>query len=46
MLLDSEIDSLRSTVNHNRLNSQLQADLAEMYRDKQETLKEILQRAQ
>ena len=46
LVLDSEIDSMRSTVNHNRFNAQLQADLAELYRDKQETLKEILQRAQ
>jgi len=46
LVLDSEIDSMRSAVNHNRFNTQLQAGLAEMYRDKQDTLKEILQRAQ
>jgi len=46
LVLDSEIASVRSTVSHNRFNAQLQADLAELYRDKQDTLKEILQRAQ
>ena len=46
MILDSEIDNVRSTVSHNRFNAQLQAGLAELYRDKQDTLKEILQHAQ
>jgi hypothetical protein len=46
LLLDSEIDNMRSTVNHNRFNAQLQAELAVLYRDKQDTLKEILQHAQ
>ena len=46
LVLDSEIASVRSTVSHNRFNAQLQADLAVLYRDKQDTLKEILQRAQ
>jgi hypothetical protein len=46
LVLDSEIDNMRSTVSHNRFNAQLQADLAVLYRDKQDTLKEILQRAQ
>jgi hypothetical protein len=46
LVLDSEIDNVRSTVNHNRFNAQLQAELAVLYRDKQDTLKEILQRAQ
>ena len=46
MVLDSEIDNVRSTVSHNKFNAQLQADLAVLYRDKQDTLKEILQRAQ
>jgi hypothetical protein len=46
LVLDAEIDSMRSTVNHNRLNAQLQAGLADLYREKQDTLKEILQRAQ
>ena len=46
LVLDSEIDNMRSTVNHNKFNAQLQAELAVLYRDKQDTLKEILQRAQ
>jgi hypothetical protein len=46
LVLDSEIDNVRATVSHNRFNAQLQADLAVLYRDKQDTLKEILQRAQ
>jgi hypothetical protein len=46
MMLDSEIANVRSTVSHNRLNAQLQADLADLYRDKQDTLKEILQSAE
>jgi hypothetical protein len=46
LVLDSEISSVRSTVSRNRFNAQLQAGLAVLYRDKQDTLKEILQRAQ
>jgi len=46
LVLDSEIANVRSTVSHNRFNAQLQAGLAVLYRDKQDTLKEILQRAQ
>jgi hypothetical protein len=46
LVLDAEIDSVRSTVSHNRFNAQLQAGLAVLYRDKQDTLKEILQSAQ
>jgi hypothetical protein len=46
MVLDSEISNVRSTVARNRFNAQLQAELAVLYRDKQDTLKEILQRAQ
>ncbi len=46
LLLDSEIDNVRSTVARNKFNAQLQASLADLYRDKQDTLKEILQRAQ
>lgn len=46
MVLDSEIETVRSTVSHNRFNSELQTQLAVLYRDKQDTLKEILQRAQ
>jgi hypothetical protein len=46
MVLDSEIVNVRSTVARNKFNAQLQAELAVLYRDKQDTLKEILQRAQ
>jgi len=46
LVLDSEITNVRSTVARNRFNAQLQAELAVLYRDKQDTLKEILQRAQ
>jgi len=46
LVLDSEIDNVRSTVSRNKFNAQLQAELAVLYRDKQDTLKEILQRAQ
>lgn len=46
MGLDSEISNVRATVAHNKFNAQLQTDLASLYRDKQDTLKEILQRAQ
>lgn len=46
LVLDSEIVNVRATVSHNRFNAQLQTDLATLYRDKQDTLKEILQRAQ
>jgi len=46
LVLDSEIDNMRSTVNQNRFNAQLQSELAVLYRDKQDTLKEILQHAQ
>ena len=46
LVLDSEISEVRSTVEHNRFNARLQTELAVLYREKQETLKEILQRAQ
>ena len=46
LVLDSEISEVRSTVEHNRFNAQLQTELAVLYREKQETLKEILNRAQ
>lgn len=46
LVLDSEIDNMRSTVARNKFNAQLQAELAVLYRDKQDTLKEILQHAQ
>ena len=46
LVLDSEISEVRSTVEQNRFNTRLQTELAVLYREKQETLKEILQRAQ
>jgi len=46
MVLDSEIGNVRSTVARNKFNAQLQTELASLYRDKQDTLKEILQSAQ
>jgi hypothetical protein len=46
LVLDSEISDVRSTVEHNRFNARLQTELAVLYREKQETLKEILHRAQ
>jgi hypothetical protein len=46
LVLDSEIAEVRATVDHNRFNAQLQTQLAVLYREKQETLKEILQSGQ
>jgi len=46
LMLDGEISDVRSTVEHNRFNSKLQSELAVLYREKQDTLKEILQSAQ
>jgi hypothetical protein len=46
LVLDSEISEVRATVEHNRFNARLQTELAVLYREKQETLKEILHRAQ
>lgn len=46
LVLDSEIDEVRATVDGNRFNAQLRSELAVLYREKQETLKEILQRVQ
>lgn len=46
LVLDSEITNVRATVTHNRYNAQLQTELAVLYREKQDTLKEILQRGQ
>ncbi len=42
LVLDAEISQVRSTVEHNRFNAQLQTELAALYREKQETLKEVL----
>jgi hypothetical protein len=46
LVLDSEIAEVRSTVDHNRFNARLQTELADLYREKQDTLKEIVQSAQ
>ncbi len=46
LVLDSEITEVRSTVDHNRFNARLQTELADLYREKQDTLKEIVQSAQ
>jgi len=46
LVLDSQISEVRATADRNRLNAQLRTDLAELYREKQDTLKEILQSAQ
>lgn len=42
LLLDSAISETRSNVTQNRFNVHLQTELADLYRDKQNTLKEIL----
>jgi len=41
LLLDSAITELRAAASQNRFNARLQSDLADLYRQKQETLKEI-----
>ena len=46
LLLDSAITDLRSTAGQNRFNARLQTELADLYRQKQETLKEIAQLGQ
>jgi hypothetical protein len=46
LVLDSEISEVRSTMQSNRFNARLQTELAALYRQKQDTLKEILQRGQ
>jgi len=46
LVLDSEITNVRATVSHNRFNARLQTELAVLYRQKQDTLKEILERVQ
>lgn len=42
LMLDSAISDTRSNVDGNRFNVRLRIDLAELYREKQETLKELL----
>jgi len=46
LVLDSEIASVRTTVSQNRFNTEVQTELAALYKQKQDTLKEILQRGQ
>lgn len=46
LMLDSAISETRANLDHNRLNVRLQNDLAELYREKQQTLKELLTREQ
>ncbi len=44
LTLDSAISETRSNLDHNRFNVRLQTDLAELYREKQHTLQELLTR--
>ena len=46
LLLDSAISELKANLNQNRFNASLQAELAALYKQKQETLQEILHREQ
>ncbi len=46
LVLDSEISEVRTAAARNRFNAQLQTELASLYREKQDTLKEILQSGQ
>lgn len=46
LMLDSAISETRANLEHNRLNVRLQNDLAELYREKQQALKELLTREQ
>ncbi|MBV9406762.1 MAG: hypothetical protein JO211_15555, partial [Acidobacteriaceae bacterium] len=46
LMLDSAISETRTSLDHNRFNVQLQTELAELYREKQQTLKELLTREQ
>jgi hypothetical protein len=42
LMLDSAISDTRSNLDHNRFNVRLRMDLADLYREKQQTLKELL----
>ena len=42
LMLDSAISDTRSNLDHNRFNVRLRSDLADLYREKQQTLKELL----
>ncbi len=44
LMLDSAISETRSNLDHNRFNVRLQTDLADLYREKQHTLQELLTR--
>jgi len=46
VMLDSAIAETRANLDHNRFNVQLQTALANLYREKQQTLKELLTRDQ
>jgi hypothetical protein len=46
LMLDSAIQETRSNVVQNRFNIRLQRELADLYRDKQQTLQEILANGQ
>lgn len=46
LLLDSAISDTRANLNHNRFNVRLQTELADLYREKQLTLQELLTRDQ
>jgi hypothetical protein len=44
LMLDSAISDTRASLDHNRFNVRLQMDLAGLYREKQQTLEELLTR--
>lgn len=46
LLIDSAISETRSNLDHNRFNVRLQTELADLYREKQQTLQELLARDQ
>jgi len=46
VMLDSAISETRANLDHNRFNVRLQTELADLYREKQQTLKELLTRDQ
>lgn len=46
LMLDSAISDTRTNLDHNRFNVRLQTELADLYREKQQTLKELLTRDQ
>lgn len=46
VLLDSAIADMKSSVGQNRFNTHLQLELAALYKQKQETLQEIVRREQ